>query len=242
MQSLLIGKPRKHDKSTYSSNVYWETKNKFLTFEISNAVMCGFKRSGEDVYLFIKSKPHNNAFADLNSTVIDIVKANCEKWFSQALSPDLIEDYYSDTLVYDKRFGNLIRLKCLSANADDLIDGQVKCNVKVTLKSLRFFKQKFVLEWDLDEIEIQEQEVIANVEYDDSEDEEIPMPDDEDMVEIRKDVKARCVTRIKDLEVHLSSLLKQKEELELLVESLDTVRDYDEFLRTCERVDEVLMR
>lgn len=253
MQSLLIGKPRKHDKSTYSSNIYWESKNKFLTFDLKNVRLCSLKRSDDDVYLFIKSKQHNNVFADLNATVIDIVKANCAKWFSQALSPDLIEDYYSNTLVYDKKLGNLIRIKCMSVNVDDITDTPLSCDIKVTLKTLRFFKQKFVLEWDLDELEMLEgpskglQGTLVGIddsdgeEDDGDEEEEIPMPDDEDIGDIRRHMVERCVGRLEEVTELLERLNKEHKDLTEAMNRVKSEEDYNEFIKACHEAEELFL-
>ena len=238
MQSLLIGKPRKHDSNTYTANVYWENKYNFFKLDLKNVLVATCKTSGDDVYVCMKSKAHNNTFADLNATVIDIVKDNCAKWFNNNMSADLIEDYYSNTLVYDKKHGNLIRVKCLSVDAEEIPQGKV-CNISLTLKSLRFYKQKFVLEWDMDDIEMVKGDVIVPDDDDDVDlsDDEIPMPHDEDLEDIRCEYvdKATCLSA--ELASKLDALLVQKNRLDELVDKIRVEKQYNAFLGLCEELE-----
>lgn len=256
MDTIVISKPRKNDNSTYVANVYMNAQKEKVVIDLSCAVPLYTKDMSEGTYIFIKCMVSNNIFYDLNEAVIENVKVNCGRWFSHSIEPFLIEEYYSNTLVYDKKHGIIIRLKCATPDAAERIMQYEKklCDISLHLTSLRFFKQKFILEWYVNDIGLTKTKHIDGNDIEDdnyveNEDElELPMPSDEEITQIRNEYIGLCENyktelrqKISDTSDLLSTLQQQLADVCSNITDLNDAKVGHKCIFTlCEKIDKVL--
>ena len=149
-----------------------------------------------------KAPPYDYIY-DLNNEIVSQVKSNCSTWFNTNMNPELIDDYYTATLIYDKTHGDLIKLKVFG---DQLFPQELlgtNLNVQLSARQLRFYKQKFVLETAIESYEV------ANdvIEFSDEDAEEEPYPSPMEL----KEMKAELISYY---DSELSGLAKQAQEIE----------------------------
>lgn len=184
----MISKPKKSDGGTYTCQM------KDTTLKLPGSVVVGLKQLTPDEFvLYIKNKKMYDEIYDINQNIIDTVKNNCTSWFNSNMNTDLIEDYYSNTLVYDKKHGDVIKLKFVDSESENIILNQ-KADIVIECKQLRFYKQKFVLECELKSFETHE----FAMDSDDGEnvaedDEDIPCPNEEELAAIKKEYLQKVV-------------------------------------------------
>lgn len=160
-------------------------------------------------FLKCQKAPHYDYIYDLNNEIVSQVKSNCSTWFNTNMNPELIDDYYTATLIYDKTHGDLIKLKVFGEQLfpAELVGSSL--NVQLSARQLRFYKQKFVLETAIESYEIAD-EVI---EFSDEEPEE-PYPSPMELKEMKGELLSYYDGQIADLE-------KAKEELSARLSDLD---------------------
>ena len=193
MYHVVISKPKKSDNS-YLCSLYYKTKSQKPSINIPSAILVGTKPLPQrnEFFLYIKSKTCNDFFYDLNNHIIDVVKEKCAAWFNNNINPDLIEDLYTNTLIYDRKYGDVIKLKCVG-NQEHFLNSLVdqKVDVTVVLNHLRFYKQKFVMECDITSCEPKGCTIVG--EEDDHNmhtsifEDELPSPTYEDIARIKQE-------------------------------------------------------
>lgn len=94
------------------------------------------------------------------------VKLNASKLFTKSLDENVIDEYYSSSVTITPRDGCLIKLKLQNAE-DDLLEA-LRYDLLLSVKGLRFYKQRFVAEWELCGIRKLENDFIGS--YADSDD------------------------------------------------------------------------
>lgn len=256
MDTIVISKPKKNENSTYVANVYKNGQKEKLSLDISYAVPLYMKEMSEGSYVFIKCVTSNNLFYDLNEAVIENVKMNCGKWFNHSIEPSLIEEYYSNTLVYDKKHGIILRLKCATPESGERIMqyAQKLCDISLHVTSLRFFKQKYILEWYFNDITVTKTEHVDNdiseLEDDDcNEDElEVPMPSHEELVQMKTEYLDVCKATKKALEQRISETEKKLSDFRNHLSDICSVYsklkesdvNYKDILGLCEKVDDLM--
>jgi hypothetical protein len=158
------------------------------------------------------------------------VKENCGSWFKSSLSDELIEDYFTSNIIYDKEMGQVIRFKCLNDISD--LEQNVYVNVEMTLKKIRFFKQKFVIEWDIEEIEVMDQCAIIDLnEIEELED--IPVPLVEEIEALKTTYKTHMEKKIIGVKCELAMLEK-------LVEKIGSVTTINDMITLQDELDKIL--
>ena len=235
IDTLLIARPKK-DGGSFICNI----KQPFV-IDLPNSQLVHIKETNEAAqFIFIKNKPIYNYIFDLNTKIIEIVKENCSIWFNTNMNPDLVEDYYTSTLVYDKSHGELIKLKVVAKDDSTLISSELignKLNIRLKVSNLRFYKQKFVLETMIetyestcDIIDFSDEEEVGSI--DDLE----PYPSIEEIKEMRDKMIVKCQTEISEIELKVAELLAKKEvvvtkktDIELTSNVDDVIRLYNEF-------------
>lgn len=173
VNSMQIQRPKKNGGNSFLCSISKDKKKKPYTISIKNAKIMKFSElstPGESyLYLIPKSRADFNSIYDINQRILEIVKENEDSWFNNNMNIELIDDYYTTTLIYDKLYGDIIKLKVISSLYPEIkeLDKNKFYDLKITLLQLRFFKQKFVLETCIEAYE--ESEAICFI--DDSEEE-----------------------------------------------------------------------
>jgi hypothetical protein len=147
-----------------------------------------------------KATPYDYIY-DLNTEIISQVKSNCSTWFNTNMNPELIDDYYTATLIYDKTHGDLIKLKVFGEElfTSDMLGANL--NVKLDAKQLRFYKQKFVLETEIESYEV------ANelIEFSEEEEEEA-YPSPMELKEMKAELLAFYDNKLEEVAAQLAAL------------------------------------
>lgn len=240
VKDLIIAKPRKCE-STYTCQIYQSTKpNKFLQ-NFRNAVILSTKplQNRNEFLMYLKCRKANDFMCDLNAQILQVVKENSPIWFNNNMNTDLVEDYYTNTLIYDKQHGDIIKLKFVGDEDDVTKFIMKKVDLTISFDNLRFYKQKFVLECSVDTIAYDEDLFVDAVDEsgDEGEEEEEPGPNGDDISEIKREYlgKAeRCIEHLKskveaivDLQsqmkklTHFGSIVKICQELDSCVGEFD---------------------
>ena len=185
MSKIKILKPKRNANGTYEGEIYKNHNKDLLTLKVDDARIVSVKKHHDDFYLYIKHKTVAKDICDINSEIIATVKNNCKSWFKNTLSDDLIEDYFTSNIIYDKTLGQVIKFKCLNDISE--LQKDMIANISFTLKTIRFYKQKFVIEWDVDEVEISDSICLLEMGDDaDADEEDIPEPLVEDILSIKE--------------------------------------------------------
>lgn len=222
VHDMIICKPRRSDNNTYVCPIWNEKIRKPFTIELNKSIIIEKKKQNGQYFLYIKNNSICDLFYDLNVKIIDIVKENCTEWFNNNMNVELIDDYYTNTLIYDKKHGDLIKLKCV--NEQDNTLESLKCNLVITLEQLRFYKQKFVLECNIDSFD-----TICEFtdETDMIQEDEIPLPTDEEIEMIKSEYNEKLTKRIMELKTNLEST-------EIMLKTLNETKNV---LKYCEDLD-----
>jgi len=227
---MKIEKPKKNANGTYDGMIYRNSKKEHVQLSISNAKVVKTSLHNSDWYLYIQHPSIAKQVSSINSEVIQIVKENCGSWFKSSLSDELIEDYFTSNIIYDKEMGQVIRFKCLNDISD--LEQNVYVNVEMTLKKIRFFKQKFVIEWDIEEIEVMDQCAIIDLnEIEELED--IPVPLVEEIEALKTTYKTHMEKKIIGVKCELAMLEK-------LVEKIGSVTTINDMITLQDELDKIL--
>lgn len=254
--SMIVQKPKKNYNNSYVCCISLEKKRNPFTFVIEDAKIIRIEElnvPGES-YIFIQSKKIYDYVCDINDKILNIVKENSSEWFNNNMSNDLIDDYYSSTLVYDKGYGQLLKLKIVGSEYPSLktLDFSTIYDITVTLLQLRFYKQKFVLETTIDayiesetlsvkenDDDTESEKDIIDVTNDSIEIEPDVFPDPEELEKIRGDLLKKYEIKLENLDKKIS----EKRDLELVKDDILKKRgelleltDDREIIKMCEKL------
>lgn len=155
VENIIVQKPKKSFGNSYTCPIYYQSRKNAYTLLLSRAKVVKVSRLSnlDDLYLFLRIPQVYNYFFDINHKIVEIVKNCSGEWFNNNMNPELIEDYYTSTLVYDKNYGDVLKLKVVGGDyqtLEKLNQKDTDYDITITLTNLRFFKQKFVLETRVD--------------------------------------------------------------------------------------------
>jgi hypothetical protein len=228
MENLTIAKPKRSSDGTFTCNI----KQPFI-INLQNSQLVHIKETNDQAqFIFLKNKNLYNYVYDLNNNIIEIVKSNCSSWFNTNMNPDLIDDYYTNTLIYDKTHGDLIKLKLTGTDLlpNELIGNNI--NIELNAIHLRFYKQKFVLETTIKTYEIASDIIDfsdeENTILSDNEDDE-PYPSQTELDEMKMEVVHKLQAEINEINEKLIVLNKQKNKMEEAREIQEIIKLYNEF-------------
>lgn len=152
------------------------------------------------------------------------------------MNVELIEDYYTNTLVYDKKHGDIIRLK--SIGDDHTLQQHVmkKADVTVTFEQLRFYKQKFVVECVIEDVAELDQDTEPTFIQESSEEEfeeDIPAPNEDDIKKIKEECLVETDNHLVELKTELHKLEYKIQNIEKLKNELCGTFHIDDVIRIC---------
>jgi hypothetical protein len=225
---LIIAKPKKVD-GTFICTI----KNS-LKLELPSCHLIHIKETNDQAqFIFLKNKNLCNYMYDINNQIISIVKENCSSWFNTNMNPDLIDDYYTNTLVYDKTHGELIKIKIIGDLLPEDMIGNIY-NFELNAIHLRFFKQKFVLETKITKHDIISECDIIDFPSDNEDDEideedNIIYPSNSELLEMKQEVINKTHAKIDQLQQELNELTDIKKKMEEAQEIDDIIKLYNQF-------------
>jgi hypothetical protein len=244
VSNIEFSTPRKLDGSTYTCQLYHKNNN-----NTKSNVCILFNKvqiiSNDNNTLILKSSKKDdmqNIMFDLNAYIIENVKNNYQHWFVSNMNPEYIEEYYSNTLIYNKEHGDLIKLKCISGN--ELINPKdnTKYDIEIIFKNLRFYKQKFVLECTIKNCEESntKYELIndnESIQESDNDDEMMPEPEPEELLLIKNSYIKKIKSINKNINNNIKELQDKKNLLINLMAELQISEQYSEIVSICEQIE-----
>jgi hypothetical protein len=173
---LAVHKPRKTDDSLLGKITYNEQD---LILYLDNVFITEHKKiKHKDSYYSILVLKANKRICkkliEFDQQCITHVKQNVGGWFTKLLDENVIEEYYTSSVSLDQN-GFIIKLKIQSS---DTILLKGKYDLKLMAKGLRFYKQRFIVEWDIAEYKQLDIDFINGFEDDISETWELSDTDD----------------------------------------------------------------
>jgi hypothetical protein len=229
VDNLLICKPKKTDDSLFGKMTY---RDKYLHLHLYNINVVKHKQikhlSKIYTVLFIKvPKIVCKKFIDFDNHCIDNVKTNIGGWFSKALDENVIEEYYTSSIFLSKNDGFLLKLK-LQGTDENLLEN-TKYDIIVALKGLRFYKQRFIPEWELINMKTVDDDFLNSLQNDeddiwiddlDSDEPILPEPDQEQIQLIFEDLKTKIDDKLDVVNNKVEKYNALLEELNALHEKL----------------------
>ena len=239
-----FSQPKKIDGNTYVCQLS-DKKNskKPITLSFNDSKVISLKKNTSDYILTFKNRGMNNFMDDLNSYIIENVKKNYQTWFVSNMNPELIDDYYSTTLAYNKEHGDIIKLRCINLSDTETLESAIekkqKANITVTFKNLRFYKQKFVLECIVNQCEIHDTkyDLIEDNIDDEVSDHEFPEPDPEEIRTIKNNYISKLKNIHDTLENEIANLDQKKMEVLDNISSLELTENFFELIKISEEIE-----
>ncbi len=237
IDDIIISKPKKADNSLLCS-IYTKSKKDKPVITLNNLFIIGTKPllRRDEFFLYLKNKNYNDFMFDLNKHIVSIIREKSNVWFNSNLNTELIDELYTNTLIYDKTHGDIMRLKFVGDQEHQLEELKNKnINITITLNHIRFYKQNFVLECQLNNIELSEifhEEVFHS-------DEDVPSPTYEDIKYI-KDENLQIIKRVLEELKENSRLLEHKILItETLKTELEKTMNIENITNICNELEKV---
>lgn len=200
IESISLKKPIKSSENIYNSSIYYKEKRNNLYIEFENVKVLSIKNSIDDTFIiYLKNKKYNDFLSTLNNYIIDIIKDKSSSWFHNNMNTELIDDYFTNTIVYNKKYGNIIRLKCINDDKDysPILESNV-C-IKFLFKRIKFYKQKFEIECEIVEVSSID-DFIDEEDQENSDNEELAEPMIDDIMKIKTEIIEKINKQIKFLQ------------------------------------------
>ena len=239
IDKLIICKPKKSDNNTYICNIWNETIKTPYILDLDHSIIVEKKKIHSLNFIYLKNKAMYNYFYDLNAKIVEIVKSNCGEWFNNNMNIDLIDDYYTNTLIYDKTYGDIIKLSCIN---NDIINENTKCNIRLHLQNLRFYKQKFVLECSIEQVETVSEFIEDDFQGDKFfEEDEMPQPTNEELESMKNEYIERGELIIERHRRDISVMQEKIASIETLIDNLNKIKTIDNILNICNNNSEIFL-
>lgn len=171
MSKLVISKPSKRTDHRTSKIRYNNECRVILDIPHAVIVRSSSSKGGLfAVYIRVPKAAHELLF-DLDEYVIQTTITNKAAWFEN-VTDDFIRDLYSPCVVYDRKYGGLMKL-FVEQGMDEDVDRVKK--VSFVLRCLRFNKKSYHLVWQLASVLPPSDDVAWNA-VDEEEEEVFPSP------------------------------------------------------------------
>jgi hypothetical protein len=227
LKNIAIYKPRKTDDSLFGKICY---NDKQLNLHFTNLQVIKHKKikhlTKYYTVLFLKvSKSICKSIIEFDNHCIDQVKSNIASWFSKALDENVIEEYYTSSIALSEKDGFYIKLKL--QGTDDMLDC-TKIDIVVALKGLRFYKQRFIPEWEIVNMKRIDDDFLNSIKSDEDDGEvwqdenilDIPEPDEEELEDIYEELHNKLDDKFRIINKKYVKYASLVEEINCLLEKL----------------------
>ena len=216
--ALTISKPKKMDNSLFAKAKYNNAK---LFVYVYNARVVSHKFLAGHGYSTLQVKASQDVvkrFAEIDAHIVANVVANTGVWFNKGIDAGVIDEYYAPSVVVLGNSGTLVKIK-LQSEIDQLADGCY--DLLLCFKGVRFYKQRFVPEWELVAANMVEDGFFAGEDRaSEEEEDDMDIVPREELHQIRLDLEKEldqvCVElnfRKRDVKRALSTLAKLRQEI-----------------------------
>lgn len=209
-----------------------------FTLRLDNVSIVSIKDTSNTLILKCKDKEITKYMDDFNHKILEIVTKHSSSWFNTNIDNDLIEEYYISTLQYDKKRGETIRLKI--KNIDDIEEAKdisEYVSIVLSLKYLKFFKQKFYPEFQVELVEALEDS--SNLElYSDDEfygdEEEHPVPSFDEVMIMKEECLRKLRKKCDELTEKLCEIENEYNDYFEKLAKLDNCENLTDIITLCE--------
>lgn len=218
---VTISKPKKQDDSLFGKITYGggEGALKVYIYGVQS-----IRHKAVGAYTVLYAKVHRRvlrALAEFDEHAKEHVRENAARWFTKSLDENVIDEYYMSSMVTLPADGTVAKLKLVGDELHVLEPGRYDLLLRV--KGLRFFKQRFVAEWELVAVKRLGDDLVSSFVEDEEEDEspddlvgegESAMPTEDDLASISAHLQEAIEARLAPLQREVQRLLKLRSELE----------------------------
>lgn len=236
--SININKPRKQQESLFGKVFYQESEPLYVYFYNIQFLKQKSVRHHEGSYqiFYIKgSSSQTQKLAELDEFCKEHVKENAARWFSKGLDENIIDEYYTSSLNLSPKDGLVMKLK-VTGSLETFDDKRY--DLLLRMKGLRFYKQRFVSEWELSAAK-QVQDNFLDTLIDDDVDNTFEEAEEvevlgEDMHAICNELLHKIKDKLERINLQIDQSLIEKQKLENGVRNLEdagipkTIRLLDE--------------
>jgi hypothetical protein len=215
VSAITISKPKKVDNSLFAKIKY---KNNKLLVYIYNANIVHHKVVHGYQYSIINAivGQHLNAmFSELDAYVVDNVIENTNVWFNKGLEGGVVEEYYTPTVGIINRHSKTYGIKINVQNGIDQLSNGCY-DLLVCLTGVRFYKQRFVPEWELVAANLVEDNFLNQEHVFDDDDVGSVGPCRDDLQEIADEMQHKTLE-------FLTAARKQKREIKAKLAKLERI-------------------
>lgn len=217
-------KDPKKDDDVYVCRIHYNGQKKM---ELS-MTMVRIVEIKESVAYIRLPKEWLRTLLEIEDAALRIAKNKASTWFNNRLTEDIVEEYFSSSIIVHKKYGQVLKVTCRNS-VSGLVCGTLS-NIVLNLNSLKFYKKKFNLVWSIDEqipIRTLDADEDSSIEEFSEEDIEFMGPDCHDMDAIHSSLVARGRTCLYAIRQHHEKLKAQLESCETSLarvqEALDTL-------------------
>lgn len=230
--SLSIQKPKKNQDSLFGK-VLGDNGNP-ISYYFYNVHVIKHKRvshhDGAYTVLYIKApKDITRKLVEFDDFCKEHVRVNASRWFAKSLDENVIDEYYMSSVVLSPNDGCLVKLKL--KNVEELLQ-QMRYDILLSIRGLRFYKQRFVAEWELCGVKRLETDFVNS--YDDESDEEVLYGGAtengvvevtaEDLQAISTDLVVRVTSKIESIQGQIDPLQRELGRLQGILQQLTDPR------------------
>ena len=218
LNKLLISKPRKTDDSLFGKISYDDGQ---LNLHLSKVRVVKHKKIKHltKFYTILHLGIHKSIckkMVEFDAHCIEQVQKNMDGWFAKALDENVIEEYYTSSINISRNPGYTLKLKL--QGDDDILPVNENIDVVVGLKGLRFYKQRFIPEWEIVSVNSIDNDFLNSLESDsdgywDQDEPVVPEPDDEQLNQIYENIRIKIQ---KGMEYRQRNADKMKQEISQL--------------------------
>ncbi len=240
IDDIIISKPKKSDNS-FLCSLYYKSKKEKPILKLNKMLLVGTKplMHRNEFFIYIKNPQYNNFIFDLNKYLVSVIKDKSSLWFNSNLNSDMIEDLYTNTIIYDKHYGDVIRLKCVGGDQEHILE-ELKnkhIDITITLDHVRFYKQKFVLECEVNGFEIahvfdQEHIILPS-------EDELPFPTYDDIKKIKEDNLELIDHVLEELKDNLHNIEQKILIMETMKSELFKTTDIQNITKICNELEKL---
>ena len=147
---LALTKPKRSSNGTYKCHASSSVDSLPYTVKLDKSYLVMTK---SNVMYFKTSKSMFDLISRISDTIVSTVQNSHKDWFNQSsLSEDMVEEYFCHPIIYDKTFGDLLRLKLVKDDNVKAIALKKRVSFNLTLHWIRIYKQKFIPEWEISNV------------------------------------------------------------------------------------------
>ena len=238
-----ISKPKRQENGTYQATIAQDDKKSPIVLHIKQAYIFAIKemkrdsKNEDEPSYALQFKHHSiiDRLYDINQNVLDIVKAQCSSWFKTSLTDDMIDDYFVNNIMYDSKKGKYIKIKCVNDISE--VPVNVMVNLQISLQYIRFYKQQFVLEWVIDEVEIIDG--TTSTEHEDEVDDDIPGPTEDDIHDIKARIRKSSQCVLDMIHQKTVALQKYKDSISNRLAEIHASQDIHRVVALCDEIESI---